>query len=143
MLCCCYLAWCFALHLLNITIRELIAYGRLLNMQLFHGHNHEDKLKCPYTGCEKAFDKPTVITDNSVIPRQTHYACPYCMSKVELITEKNKITEVKPTEYATVLDSPAKCAYYSGLLPPHGASLQTQDECLICPKVLQCNMRRR
>ena len=142
-LCSSYLAWRFALHLLNITIRELIAYGRLLNMQFFHGHNNEDKLKCPYIGCEKVFDKPTIITDNSVIPRQTHYACPYCMSKVELITEKNKVTEVKPTEYATVFDSPAKCAYYSGLLPPHGTSLQTQDECLICPKVLQCNMRRR
>ena len=36
----------------------------------FPGHNHEDKLKCPYKGCEKVFDKPTVITDNSVIPEQ-------------------------------------------------------------------------
>jgi hypothetical protein len=112
-------------------------------MQLFHGHHQEDKLKCPYTGCEKAFDKPTVITDNTVIPRQTHYACPFCMSKVELVTEKNKVINVKPTEYTTVFDSPAKCAYFSGLLPPHGESLLTQDECLICPKVLQCNIRKK
>lgn len=142
-LCSFNLSGCSTLHLLNIATLESSAYGRLLSMQLFHGHNHEDKLKCPYKGCEKAFDKPTVITDNSVIPRQTHYACPYCMSKVELITEKNKVIDVKPTEYATVLDSPAKCAYFSGLLPPYGASLLTQDECLICPKVMQCNLRRK
>ena len=36
------------------------------------------------------------------------------MSKLTLITEKNKVVEVKPTEYNTVFDSPAKCAYFSG-----------------------------
>lgn len=111
-------------------------------MQLFHGHNHEDKLKCPYKGCEKTFDKPTVITDTTVIPRQTHFACPFCMSKLTLITEKNKIIEVKPTEYQTVFDSPAKCAVFGSLLQP-GQQIQTMDECLICPKVLQCNIRKK
>ena len=85
-------------------------------MQLFHGHNHEEKLKCPYKGCEKTFDKPTVITDTSVIPRQTHYACPFCMSKLEIATLNEKIISVKPTEYPIVFDSPAKCAHFSGLL---------------------------
>lgn len=110
-------------------------------MQLF-GHHHEEKLKCPYTGCEKTFDKPTVITDTSVLPRQTHYACPYCMSKLSLIMDKEKILEIKPTEYSTVLDSPAKCAIFSGLLQP-GQQILTMDECLICPKVLQCNIRKK
>jgi len=110
-------------------------------MQLFHGH--EQKLHCPYKGCEKVFDKPTVITDASVIPRQTHFACPYCMSKLNLVTEKNKILEVRPTEYPTVFDSPAKCAHYSSLLHAQGETILTQDECLICPKVLQCDMRRK
>jgi predicted nucleotide-binding protein (sugar kinase/HSP70/actin superfamily) len=73
-------------------------------MQLFHGH-HEEKLKCPYKGCEKIFDKPTIITDASVIPRQTHYACPFCMSKLEITTANEKIISVKPTEYPIVFDS--------------------------------------
>ena len=110
-------------------------------MQLFHGH--EQKLKCPYKGCEKVFEKPTVITDASVIPRRTHFACPYCMSKLNLITEKNKILEVRPTEYPTVFDSPAKCAHYSSLLHAQGETILTQDECLICPKVLQCDIRKK
>ncbi len=110
-------------------------------MNLFGYHHHEEKLKCPYTGCEKVFDKPTIITDNTVIPRQTHYACPYCMSKLTLITADEKIVSVKPTEYPMVFDSPAKCALFSGLL--QGEGMLTQDECLICPKVLQCNKRNK
>ena len=111
-----------------------------MEVQLFHGH--DEKLKCPYKGCEKQFDKPTVITDTSMIPRQTHYACPYCMSKLDIVTENTKIISIKPTEYPMVFDSPAKCAHFSGLLHAPGESM-LQDECLICPKVLQCEKRKK
>ena len=111
------------------------------DLQLFHGQ--QQKLKCPYKGCEKVFDKPTVITDASVIPRQTHFACPFCMSKLNVITQETKVVEVRATEYPTVFDSPAKCAHYSSLLHAQGDVMLTQDECLVCPKVLQCNIRKR
>ena len=101
------------------------------------------KLRCPYKGCEKQFDKPTVITDTSVVPRASHYACPFCMSQLELITEKEKIIDIKATQYPTVFDSPAKCAQFGGLLGNCGEGAVMQDECLICPKVLQCNFRRK
>ncbi|MCW4028605.1 MAG: hypothetical protein NWE92_03030 [Candidatus Bathyarchaeota archaeon] len=110
-------------------------------MRLFS--QQSNKLKCPYKGCEKTFDKPTVITDTSVFPRQTHYACPYCMSKLNIVTEKNKITQIRPVDYPTVLDSPAKCAHYSGLLNQPAESRFQQEECLVCPKVLQCNLRQK
>jgi hypothetical protein len=109
-------------------------------MHLFHSHGSSEKLQCPYKGCEKRFDKPTMITDDSVIPRQTHYACPFCMSKLDLAAENSKVISVRATEYPMVFDSPAKCAHFSGLLnTPSGST----DECLICPKVLQCNNRKK
>ncbi len=111
-------------------------------MRLFT-HGSQEKLRCPYKGCEKHFDKPTVITDTSVIPRQTHYACPYCMSRLEIVTEKSKIVELKAAEYPTVFDSPAKCAHFNGLLNAPPGSMLTQEECLVCPKVLQCNIRKK
>ena len=109
-------------------------------MRLFH--SSEEKLKCPYKGCEKNFDKPTIITDSSIIPKQTHYACPHCMSKLDIITQNTKITDIKATEYPTVFDSPAKCAHFSGSFNsfPSGT---VPDECLICPKALQCSERRK
>jgi hypothetical protein len=112
---------------------------RLSSMHLFHSHDTRDKLQCPYKGCEKHFDRPSMITDDSVIPRQTHYACPFCM----LDTVKEKIVGVRATEYPMVFDSTAKCAHFNGLLNAPPGSMLTQDECLICPKVLQCTNRKK
>jgi hypothetical protein len=129
--------------LLNININDIDC-----GSQTFHGgrtmhfHFHDDKLKCPYKGCRKSFDKPTVLTDSSSVPRQTYYACPYCMSKLDVLTEDMKIVSVKPTDYPTVLDSPAKCAHFHGFLNSVPEGLPISDECLVCPKVLQCNVRR-
>jgi hypothetical protein len=124
--------------LLNVAIPTFL---RLSSMHLFHAHGSGEKLQCPYKGCEKHFDRPTMITDDTVLPRQTHFACPYCMSRLELDMEKEKIVGVRATEYPTVFDSPAKCAHFSGLLNTPPGSLS--DECLICPKVLQCNNRKK
>jgi len=105
-----------------------------------HGHGQGDKLKCPYNGCGKAFDKPTVLTDRSSIPRSSYYACPFCMSKIDIVTENMRVVDVKPVEYPpTVFDSPAKCAHFSGLISVG----PLPDECLVCPKVLQCDARKR
>ena len=110
-------------------------------MHTFHMHN--EKLTCPYKGCGKSFDKPTILTDASTIPRQTYYACPYCMSKIDIIVEKMKIIGVKSTEYPTVFETPAKCAHYFGFLNALPRDAPIPDECLVCPKVLQCNIKRR
>jgi len=106
-------------------------------------HLHEEKLHCPYKGCEKTFDKPTVLTDETTIPRQSYYACPHCMSKLEIITEGLKVVDIKPVEYPMVFDSPAKCAHFSGLMSNMPENAAIADDCLVCPKVLQCNLRQR
>jgi hypothetical protein len=65
------------------------------------------------------------------------------MSRLQLETAKEKIISIKATEYPMVFDSPAKCAHFSGLLNAPPGSTLTLDECLICPKVLQCNNRTK
>jgi hypothetical protein len=112
-------------------------------MPLLHMHTHDEKLKCPYKGCEKSFDKPAVLTDSSTMPRETYYACPHCMSKLDILVDNMKIVSVKPTEYPKVFDSPAKCAHYIGFLNAIPKDAPIPDECLICPKVLQCGVRKR
>jgi len=108
-----------------------------------HFNFHDEKLKCPYQGCAKSFHKPTVLTDLSTIPRETYYACPYCMSKIDIIVENMKIVSVKPTEYPKVFDSPAKCVHHFGFLNSISDNMPIPDECLVCPKVLQCSIRKR
>ena len=112
-------------------------------MRLFRSRNGDDKLKCPYKGCEKGFDKPTMLTDASTVPRSSYYACPHCMSKLDITMDGVKIKSINATDYPTVFDSPAKCAHFFGFLNAFPESAPLPDECLICPKVLQCNHRRR
>jgi hypothetical protein len=96
------------------------------------------------TRAAKKFDKPTVLTDTSTIPRQSYYACPHCMSKLDIITEGTKVVDVRAVGYPpTVLDSPAKCAHFSGLMNSLPQDAPLSDECLVCPKVLQCNIRKK
>jgi DNA-directed RNA polymerase subunit RPC12/RpoP len=108
-----------------------------------HLHSRKERLKCPYNGCGKSFDKPTVLTDSSAIPRESYYACPYCNSKIDILVEGVKIVGVRATEYPKVFDSPAKCAHYFGFLDSLPKDAAIPDECLICPKVLQCSVRGR
>lgn len=108
-----------------------------------HGfHHHTEKLKCPYKGCEKSFDKPAVLTDKTIMPRKSYYACPHCQSKIDIMVDNMKIVGIRTSEYPKVFESPAKCARYFGFLnsiPKEGA---VPEECLICPKVLQCTVRQ-
>jgi len=106
-------------------------------------HAHPARLKCPYKGCEKQFEKPTVLTDYSQIPRENYYACPYCNSKIDILVDEMKVIDIKPTEYPKVLDSPAKCAHYTGFLDSIESNTPVPDDCLICPKILQCSVKNR
>ncbi len=111
-------------------------------MPLFHAH--EDKLRCPYSGCGKTFEKPAILTDQSAIPRKTYYACPYCQSKIDILVDGMKVVGVKATEFSkVVLDSPAKCPLHFQFLSTTPTDAPVPDECLACPKVLQCDIRKK
>jgi len=113
-----------------------------VNMPVFRGHESDDKLRCPYDGCGKKFDKPTVLTDATTVPRSSFYACPHCMSRLDITMDGMKIKEIKPVDYPKVFDSPAKCAHFFGFLHAFPSDVSLPDDCLICPKVLQCNVRK-
>lgn len=112
-------------------------------MPSFHFHEHAQKLRCPYRGCGKKFERPTILTDSSALPRQTFYACPHCMSKLSITVDGLKVTDIKPMEYGKVFESPAKCAHYSGFVTAISRDIAIPDDCLVCPKILQCGIRKR
>jgi hypothetical protein len=65
------------------------------------------------------------------------------MSKIDLKVEKMKVVHVSPLEYPKVFESPAKCANYTGFLHATLADRPVADECLVCPKVLQCSIKKK
>ena len=115
---------------------------------------------CVYERCGKSFVAPVRLTDLSHRPRsETYYACPYCFSKMNEsehnCTHELKLMKGGSYEIATA-DSSKKSARSSGLKEPsreapiadcphHVGYLKTRskdqavpDNCLTCPKILQC-----
>jgi hypothetical protein len=104
--------------------------------------HHSTELKCPYEGCGKSFDKPAVLIDPSTFPRETFYTCPHCASKLDLEIRGKKVINVRRLEHGQVLASPAKCAYYSGSMTMLAEGEVVLEECLLCPKIMQCGIHR-
>jgi len=81
-------------------------------------------ITCPNTGCGKTFQKALVLTDLAKKPRTTYYACPHCLSKVEIVVKEET--------------SSLECIYYFGFLKTLPKKTPVPDYCLTCPKIIQC-----
>jgi len=106
--------------------------------------NQTGKLHCPYSMCKKSFEKPIVMTDNSQLVRETYYACPHCRSKIEIITDDPSHPRLASVEDAFYIGqtAPLKCHHYFGYLRNHSEGANIPDECAVCPKVMQCFIRK-
>lgn len=57
--------------------------------------------KYPCESCEKEFEKPIVVTNFSYTPsKETYYACPYCLTKINNIPQECNDTPISPNETA-------------------------------------------
>jgi len=100
------------------------------------------ELHCPYTQCGKRFAKPIVLTDTTKILRETYYACPHCHSKLDVAVDKAKgVVSIEATSNP-VYEAPANCKHYFGYLRFLDENAQIPDECAICPKVIQCFVKK-
>ncbi len=61
-----------------------------MKMSSLHLHGGS-KLKSPYNGCRKWFERPTLLTDLSTTPRKSSYACPHCVSKIDVNSEVSRL----------------------------------------------------
>jgi len=102
------------------------------------------KLHCPYATCKKTFEKPIVLTDTSQLVRETYYACPHCKSKIEIIPEDPTNPRLVSVEdvFSFGPKSPASCGHHFGYLRDLSDSAGIPDECAVCPKVMQCFVKK-
>ncbi len=101
-------------------------------------------LTCPYDKCGRGFKQPVVLTDFSKTPRETYYACPYCFSKLEVALESHG--NVNSVAFTTSDDvnvvAPQKCPHHLGYLSVLPEQESIPDECLTCPELIQCNVKK-
>jgi DNA-directed RNA polymerase subunit RPC12/RpoP len=101
-----------------------------------------DLLFCPYGKCGKGFAKPLLLTDSSSILRETYYACPHCQSKLDIIVENLHVIRVEKCEGGERVATPLDCPHAFGYLKTLHEDAAIPDECLVCPKILQCSVRK-
>jgi len=94
---------------------------------------------CPYLQCRRTFRKPLMLTDGSKVPRETYYACPHCLSKVDVAVDGRENVHMLSVEASerNELGKLVECAYHFGYLKnlPKGA---IPDECLTCANLMKC-----
>jgi len=102
-----------------------------------------DHLKCPYSECGKEFEKPLVLTDFSKMPRENYYACPHCLTKVDVVVEDPGLNSVSVESSGSPVEkAPAECEFHFGYLKSLPKEAGVPDGCLTCSKLLQCFVKK-
>jgi hypothetical protein len=107
---------------------------------------------CPNPKCEKKFENLIIVHDNSQIPSDSYYACPYCLMKLDPIAtqilKKEEISiEDKAEEKIEIADThlkkeiPQGCPQYFGYLCVRPKDALIPQECLVCQKMLDCTLK--
>lgn len=103
----------------------------------------ENETVCTYIKCGKTYKEPILVTNLSADAQEkTYYACPHCLSKVnipEKKTQKQEETANEPEEDAeSEEDNSLTCPYHFGYLKTKPKNASIPDECLTCPKMIKC-----
>lgn len=110
-----------------------------------------DGFVCPCERCGRVFSEPVRLTDFSRRPQEeTYYACPFCFSRLNIdgilgdsksldgvfasTIKGNTIEKLGGEKIAVVSNCPRQFGY----LRSRSKGSEIPDECLTCPKILQC-----
>lgn len=105
---------------------------------------------CPNPKCQKKFENLIIVHDNSKIHTEIYYACPYCLTKLDPTTtqglEKEEILIEEKTEIESThpeREIPPGCPKYLGYLLNHLKDSVLPEDCLICPKMVDCTRAQK
>lgn len=98
--------------------------------------------------CRETFHKPILATLTSHDYAQTYYACPHCLSKVNVVkkekSEEKKESSILVDEVKKVVvkhEANTKCSHFLGYLKQHSKSAPFPDECFTCNRMIECLIR--
>jgi len=111
-------------------------------------------VKCPNTECARTFSKPLIATMKTKEGFKTYYACPYCLTEItkhaathEKKTEKqekarfSRRAEKKKGKNTEPEAKNSGCNHYLGYLKKRPKNAPIPDECLSCPKMVECLLK--
>jgi DNA-directed RNA polymerase subunit RPC12/RpoP len=110
-----------------------------------HYHLEEGSTSFKCSGCGEKFRNPLLATVSSNISVQKYYACPRCLTKVDIV-EKQKSEESRESVYQTreakrvtvKLEESVNCNHFIGYLKKRPKDSPFPEECLTCSKMIEC-----
>jgi hypothetical protein len=94
---------------------------------------------CPYDGCKREFERLILLTNFSGIPMETYYACPHCLTEVDVVAKDSNLNSVSAETTPTPAEKTTmECAHHLGHLKTLPREAPVPDECSVCPKLLKC-----
>ena len=105
---------------------------------------------CPNPKCQKKLEKLIIVNENSSSPADFYYACPHCQFKLDPTTtqlfKKEEISIKQKTQTKrkqSKRENPPGCPKYFGYLANGLKDSLILNECLICPKMLDCTREKK
>ena len=102
---------------------------------------------CPNEECGKTISNPLKLTDLSSKQSWTYLACPYCATRLDTKTPKQKdsaqrnpfknLAPPRKSGSEEAKDT-AICSQYFGYLREHPKYVPIPNECLTCPRATKC-----
>ena len=93
------------------------------------------------TQCSHPFSHPLVLTNKGGESSETYYACPYCLSKVDM-DEKDLVTafreEMKTTRFVEKTRENPEQSEHSEAEADVWKNIAIPNECLDCANLLPC-----
>lgn len=84
-----------------------------------------------------------MLTDFSRTPRETYYACPHCLTKVDVVAKDPGLDSISVESSENALEKPpSECQLRFGYLNTLPKDAAIPDECLVCSKLLQCSVKK-
>jgi len=95
--------------------------------------------------CGRTVSVPVRLTDLSRRPfEETYYACPFCFSRLDIGDVAEHLEHSHGPEKSggsKIAMTVSNCSHEIGYLRSRPKDSAIPDECLICPKILQCMVR--
>jgi len=106
---------------------------------------------CQNPSCKRTFTTPLKTLNLQENPSELYFACPVCLTKIDELTSKIQETQtLKPQlkespqkqSAAKKGEKPSSCGFHLGYLSERGQKEQIPDDCLVCPKIVDCMLKR-
>jgi hypothetical protein len=91
------------------------------------------RIKCAEYSCGKEFERPVIVKNSVYSPKETYYACPFCLTKIEFFYDHSLCEEFGVIGSSTIanqekMEKPEQSNFVVELLDEYETKLSSFEE---------------